>query len=127
MASPFGITVANNRLPACIAALPNDTLRGLERQRDALTGKIRANVHVVTGYMRDHVTAGTAQMRNKVATTTITSAAPYSAAEELGHHLRNGVWWEGHHKIEEAVVRERGNFVDGMAAAIHDSLARSAA
>jgi hypothetical protein len=105
MASPISLHVAFNRLP---------------RMRSTLTAQIRNNVHVwrghhtppfYPGYMRDHIGAAAAAMRNGVITSVIHSSAPYSAFEELRHH-----------KIAEAVDAYAGTYRSNMARHVTEAL-----
>lgn len=94
MASPLGLTLQFNRLPAVQSALRAAALQTVEARRDEAVTVIRSYEHVVTGYMRAHTVGTVAVMRNDVATTAIVSQAPYSADEELGTRFR-----PGHHRI----------------------------
>lgn len=114
----IGIHVTFNRLPTYQARLLPAVHRGLVAERDRLTAAIRANVHVVTGFMRANITAEPAVDRGGTITTSIQSRAPYSGYEEFGHHLRNGVWWSGHRKITEAVEANRAGYTAALARAI---------
>lgn len=117
MARAIGVHVAFNHLPRMAAALPLRTFAGVVTARDALTQRLQANVHVVTGYMRDHITAESATMRSGVITTTIQSRAPYSGFEEFGTRFR-----PGHHRITDTVVASRDAYAAAVAAAIREAL-----
>lgn len=110
MASPIGITLEFNRVPAVQSALRAAALQAIAARRDEAVQVIRAYEHVLTGYMRAHTVGTVAVMRNDIATTAIVSEAPYSAYEELGTRYR-----PGHHRIATGTAAYQAAFGTRMA------------
>jgi hypothetical protein len=106
----FGMTVEFNRLSQVVGALNTRTLGQVEKRADRVLDVVHAYEHVITRYMLEHTRRGVGVMRNGVATSTIVSEAPYSAAEEFGSVRRPA----GHFRITQGVAAAKGGYIDGI-------------